>query len=77
VLALKVTQANVDSQFRMLVPVYLELSNGKVFKLGSMRIQGNSTLEERVPLAAIGLKERPKRALLNYLYDVLCSPDSK
>ena len=77
VLTLKLTQANVDSQFRMLVPVYLELAKGKVFKLGNMRMLGNTTVEEHVPLSAIGLKERPKRVLLNYMYDVLCSPDSK
>jgi len=77
VLNIKITQSNVDSQFRMLVPVYLELANGKVFKLGKMRMAGNMTLEEHIPLSAIGLTERPKRAMLNYLYDVLCSPDSK
>ena len=77
VLNMKITQSNVDSRFRMLVPVYLELANGKVFKLGNMRMAGNTTVEEHVPLSAIGLKERPKRAMLNYMYDVLCTPDSK
>ena len=77
VLNLKIKQSGVDSQFRMLVPVYLELNNGKVFRLGNMRLLGNTTVEEHVPLSAIGLKETPKRALLNYMYDVLCSPDSK
>ena len=72
-----ITQSNVDDRFRMLVPVYLELSNGKILRLGSMRMLGNTSVQEKVPLSAIGLKEQPKRALLNYLYDVLCTPESK
>lgn len=76
-LSLKITQSNVDSQFRMLVPVYLELSNGQVMRLGSMRILGNNSVQAQVPLSAIGLKEKPKRVLLNYNNDVLCTQDGK
>ncbi len=76
-LNMKITQSNVDSQFRMLVPVYLELANGKITRLGNLRIQGNTTDQEQVPLSAMGLKEPPKRVLLNYYNDVLCTQDGK
>jgi len=51
------------------VPVYLELSNGKVVRLGTMPLFGNTTMQQSVPLA--GMKDRPKRALLSYYNDVL------
>lgn len=38
-------------------------------RLGTERMVGNNTVEERVPLK--GLKEKPKRALLAYYDDVL------
>lgn len=75
VLNLKMTQSNVDSQFRMLVPVYLVFSSGKVSKLGSMRIVGNTSVQQQVPLA--GMKETPARAVINYFADVLCASESK
>jgi aminopeptidase N len=71
VLSLKVTQSNVDENFKMVVPVYLEFTNGKVLRLGQARIVGNSTFETKVPLSA--LKEKPTRVLINYFHDVLCT----
>ena len=71
-LSLKITQSGVDEQFTMLVPLYLELGNGRIMRLGSAAITGNRTIEQKVPLA--GLKEKPKRAMLNYFNDVLCAP---
>ncbi len=70
-LSFKLTQSGVDKDFVMLVPIYLELANGKIARLGSARIVGNSTVEQAVPLA--GLKEQPKRAMVNYYADVLAS----
>jgi hypothetical protein len=72
VMNLKLTQSNVNDSFRMLVPIYLELSNGMVF-LGRARLTGNNTVEQKVPLR--GLKEKPKRAVINYYDDVLASPN--
>jgi len=72
VFGLKVTQSNVDDNFRMLVPIYLELADGHVVNLGRARVSGNSSVEQKVPLK--GLKETPKRAMLNYYDDVLASP---
>ena len=35
---------------------------------------GNSTRDAQVPLA--GLKDNPKRAILNYYHDVLCTQEN-
>ena len=66
-------ESNVDAQFRMIVPIYLEYTNGKVGRLGT-EIVGNSTVEQQVPLG--GLKDKPKRAILNYYNDVLCTQEN-
>jgi aminopeptidase N len=71
VLALKVTQSGVDDKFRMIVPVYLELADGRTISLGRARLVGNTTVDQKVPLK--GLKDAPKRALVNYYDDVLAS----
>ncbi len=72
VMSVKLTQSNVNDSFRMLVPIYLELPNGMMF-LGRARLTGNSTFDQKIPLK--GLKEKPKRAQLNYYDDVLASPN--
>ncbi len=71
----KLTQSNVYEQFRMLVPIYLELANGQTVRLGAATIVGNSMVDQHVPLN--GLKDQPKRAMLNYFNDVLCTVDGK
>ena len=53
----------------MLVPLYLELSDDKVVKLGSAPIYGNRTVQQRIPLGHMAAT--PKRAMVNYFYDVL------
>jgi hypothetical protein len=68
----KVTQSNVDKNFHMLVPIYLELADGRIVSLGRARLSGNSSIERKLPLN--GMKDRPRRALLNYYDDVLASP---
>jgi Peptidase family M1 domain len=71
VLNFKMSQANVNDQFTMLVPIYLELADGRIVRLGRVRLMGNNSLEQKVPLK--GLKDRPRRALVNYMEDVLAS----
>jgi hypothetical protein len=66
---LKVTQSGVDPNFRMLVPLYLELADGRIARLGVLRLVGNQTHEQDVPLA--GVTQLPRRALVNYYMDVL------
>jgi len=70
---LKVTQSNVDDKFRMLVPIYLELADGRMVNLGRAHVTGNTSIEQKVPLK--GLKDAPKRALLSYYDDVLAAPN--
>ena len=67
----KVTQSGVDEKFRMLVPIYVELADGRTVNLGRARVFGNGTVEQKVPLR--GIKDSPKRALVNYNDDVLAS----
>jgi hypothetical protein len=55
----------------MLVPLYLELGDGRIIRLGRVRIKGNSTIEQKVPLK--GLKEKPRKLILNYMADVLAT----
>jgi len=71
VFGFKVTQSGVDDKFRMLVPIYLELADGRTVPLGRARLAGSSSVEQKVPLR--GVKDAPKRALLNYNYDVLAA----
>jgi hypothetical protein len=70
-LKVKVAQTNVDQNFRMIVPVYLELADGRIVRLGSTPMTGTTSFEQEIPLT--GLKETPKRAMLSYYYDVLSS----
>ena len=65
----KVTQSGVDDSFKMIVPVYVELTDGRTVNLGRARLVGNNSVAQKIPLH--GLKDAPKRALLNYNYDVL------
>jgi aminopeptidase N len=74
VLSFKITQSNVGPNFQMLLPVYLELSSGKVVRLGTMPMTGNSSRDAQVPLGP--MKDKPKRAILNYYNDVLCTQEN-
>lgn len=71
VVHMKLTQSGVDPSFKMLVPIYLELADGRVVFFGRARIIGNSAWEQTVPIA--GLKDTPRRALINQYNDVLCT----
>ncbi len=73
VFSFKVSQSEVDDKFRMLVSVYLELADGKTMFLGRVRLAGNNSTEAKIPLK--GLKDVPRRAMLNYYDDVLASPN--
>jgi hypothetical protein len=71
VFGFKVTQSGVDDKFRMIVPIYLELADGRIVNLGRARLVGNTSVENKVPVK--GLKDTPKRAVVNYNDDVLAS----
>jgi len=67
----KIAQSGVDDKFRMLVPIYLELTDGRTVYLGRTRLAGNNSVDQKITLK--GLKDAPRRALLNYNYDVLAA----
>jgi hypothetical protein len=72
-MSLNIAQSGVDDKFRMLVPIYLELDDGRVVFLGRVRLTGNTSIAQKIPLK--GLKTKPRRALINYYDDVLASPN--
>jgi aminopeptidase N len=61
-----VTQSDVSPNFKMLVPIYLDFG-GKITRLGAAAVMGNMTTKE----FEVKLPEKPKRAMINYHYDVL------
>jgi len=65
----KLTQSGVSANFKMLVPIYLEMTNGKILRMGAVAISGPTTMDRTVPLPK--LESSPKRAMINYFYDVL------
>jgi hypothetical protein len=71
VLSMKLNQYGVNDRFRMLVPVYLELADGRLVNLGRVTIIGNSTEDVKVPFP--GLKQTPRRVMINYYDDVLAA----
>jgi hypothetical protein len=65
----KLTQSGVPDSFKMIVPIYLELTDGRNIRLGIVMMQGSSTTETTVPL---GKPPAPiKRAVIDYMHDVL------
>ncbi len=69
---LHVAQSNVPDSFVMLVPVYVELEDGRVLRLGQVRIRGNSAVDQKdLPLR--GLQAVPVAAMVNYYNDVLAA----
>jgi hypothetical protein len=61
-----VTQSEVSPNFKMIVPMYLDL-DGKIMRLGSANLIGNSTTQE----VQVKLPQKPRRVLINYHHDVL------
>jgi hypothetical protein len=70
-LHVKLEQSGVDSSFRMLVPIYIELPDGHPFRVVAAALIGNSSFERDIALR--GLNQKPKRAMINYFHDVLCT----
>ncbi len=70
-----ITQRNVDASFRNMVPLYLELADGRIGHIGVVALKGTQTITEKVPLGK--LSSLPKRALINANFDTLCTIDGK
>jgi hypothetical protein len=62
----RVTQSGVSDNFKMLVPVYIDMGEGW-FRLGQAPLQGNASVE----LGKIKLPQAPKRVAICALKDVL------
>jgi hypothetical protein len=67
----KLTQSGVDAHFANAVPIYLELADGKVMRMGQIAIHGPKTVEQTVQLPK--LPAAIKKVSINYYYDVLCT----
>ncbi len=67
---INLTQSGVPANFKMLVPIYLELGDGKIMRLGSATITGEKTINQTVQLPK--LSAPIKHVLINYYDDVLC-----
>jgi hypothetical protein len=67
----KLTQSGVSDSFKGLVPIYLELENGRIMRMGQMRMTGNQTYEHTFNLPQ--LQSPIKKVSINYYYDVLCT----
>jgi len=68
-LHIKLTQSGVPANFKMMVPLYLELVDGRTTRLGLIPIAGDSSFDKTVQLPKYPVPV--KRAMINYNYDVL------
>ena len=66
---MKLTQANVSKDFIMIVPVYLQMENGKTERLGTIKMVGSNTSERTIKLGK--LLSPGKKLLVNYNADIL------
>ena len=70
-LHIRLEQSHVGPKFANTVPLYLELANGQIMRLGQIAIHGPNTVEQTVQLPK--LPAAVKRVMINYYYDVLCT----
>jgi len=69
----KLTQSGVPDSFKMLVPIYIELGDGHVVRLGVVTMLGNQSMEKEIPIAK---PPSPiKRVTIDYNNDVLAIED--
>jgi aminopeptidase N len=67
----KLVQSGVSDKFKMMVPLWFELADGKFLRAGSIAIIGPSTVEKTFSLPK--LSSPLKKVYINYYYDVLCA----
>ena len=72
VVDLKFAQSGVHDNFKMIVPVYVQLASGNVARMISTVARGNTSFENRLRLGK--MQDPPRAILVNYNYDVLCEP---
>jgi aminopeptidase N len=67
-LTAKLTQSEVGPDFKMRVPIYIDL-DGRIVRFGTTLMRGNMT----TPEISVDLPKRPKRVLLSANHDVLAA----
>jgi hypothetical protein len=67
----KLTQSGVPAGFKMPIPIYLEFADGRVMRLGSAEMVGDSSVDKTVQLPKV--TTAIKKVSINYYYDVLCT----
>lgn len=65
----KLVQSGVPAGFKMLVPIYIELADGRIMRMGAVPMVGPMTADQTVQLPKP--PSPVKRALINYFYDAL------
>jgi hypothetical protein len=65
----KVTQSNVSKDFLMVVPLYLQMADGRTVRILNLGMQGDMVSDHTVKLGR--LSSAAKKLLLNYNEDVL------
>ena len=63
-----ITQAGVAADFRTRIPVYLDLGNDRIERLGTVPVSGSATVKLNVDVA---IPAKPRRATINAFHDVL------
>jgi|SoiMethySBSTD1v2_1073268.scaffolds.fasta_scaffold00601_20 peptidase M1-like protein len=63
-----ITQAGVPADFRTRVPIYLDLGNDRLERLGTVPVTGSSTFKLNVD---VNIPIKPRRAVINSFHDVL------
>jgi len=66
---LKLTQSNVPSDFAMIVPLYLQMADGKVTHFAGLTMRGNTTFEQSIPLGKV--PGNAKSIVINAYADIL------
>jgi len=66
---MKLAQSNVSKDFLMLVPVYLQMADGRTVRVFNVGMQGNMVSDHMVKLGE--LPSPAKKLLINYNQDVL------
>jgi Peptidase family M1 domain len=66
----RLTQSGVPDSFKMIVPLYVEYTDGHINRLGGVHMAGNMTAEQTVQLPK--LPGEIKKITINHYYDVLC-----
>ena len=62
-------QANVSKDFLMMVPIYLQLNDGRTVRLLNLTMKGDMTFDRTIKVGK--LPGAPKKMLVNYNADVL------